>query len=148
MKVILKKDVKGTGKKGQIVDVSDGYAKNFLLPRGVAVMADNTNINIMETKKKAEDMKKAKEIEEANNLAKYIKGIDLEIKAKAGGAGRLFGSITSKDIVEKLKSDFGLDIDKRKLDLNDGIKTLGEYAIEIKLYANISTKLKVRVIEE
>ena len=139
MKVILKKDVKGSGKKGQIVDVSDGYAKNFLLPKGLAVMADNANINIMKTKKAAEDRKKEKEIEEANKLAKYIQGIVLEIKAKSGGAGRLFGSITSKDIVEKLKTDFNLDIDKRKLNLSDSIKTLGEHSIEVKLYANIST---------
>lgn len=148
MKVILKENVKGSGKKGQIVTVSDGYAKNFLIPRGLAVVADNANINIMESKKAAEDRKKAKEIEEANNLAKYIKGIELKIKAKSGGAGRLFGSITSKDIVEKLKSDFDLDIDKRKLNLSDSIKTLGDHEIEVKLYANISTKLKVKVIEE
>ena len=148
MKVILKENVKGSGKKGQIVTVSDGYAKNFLIPRGLAVVADNANINIMESKKAAEDRKKAKEIEEANNLAKYIKGLELEIKAKSGGAGRLFGSITSKDIVEKLKSDFDLDIDKRKLNLSDSIKTLGDHEIEVKLYANISTKLKVKVIEE
>ena len=89
-----------------------------------------------------------KEIEEANKLAKYIEGIVLKIKAKSGGAGRLFGSITSKDIVQKLKTDFGLDIDKRKLNFSDSIKTLGDHEIEVKLYANISTKLKVKVIEE
>lgn len=147
MEVILKENVKGLGKKGQIVKASDGYAKNFLLPRGMAVIANNANINIMETKKAAQDRKKEKEIEEANKLAEYIKGIVLNIKAKSGGAGRLFGSITSKEIVSKLKEDFNLDIDKRKLS-SDSIKTLGDHEIEIKLYANISTKLKVKVIEE
>ena len=148
MKVILKKDVKGLGKKEQMVEVSDGYAKNFLLPKGVAVLANATNVNIMKTKKEAEKRKKEKEIENANKLAKEIKNIQLEIKAKSGGAGRLFGSITSKDIVEKLKQDFNIDIDKRKLNLQDSIKTLGEHDIEIKLYTNINTKLKVKVIEE
>ena len=148
MKVILKKDVKGLGKKEQMVEVSDGYAKNFLLPKGVAVLANATNVNIMKTKKEAEKRKKEKDIEKANKLAKEIKNIQLEIKAKSGGAGRLFGSITSKDIVEKLKQDFNIDIDKRKLNLQDSIKTLGEHDIEIKLYTNINTKLKVKVIEE
>ena len=148
MKVILKKDVKGLGKKEQMVEVSDGYAKNFLLPKGVAVLANATNVNIMKTKKEAEKRKKEKDIEKANKLAKEIKNITLEIKAKSGGAGRLFGSITSKDIVEKLKQDFNIDIDKRKLNLQDSIKTLGEHDIEIKLYTNINTKLKVKVIEE
>ena len=148
MKVILKKDVKGLGKKEQMVEVSDGYAKNFLLPKGVAVLANATNVNIMQTKKEAEKRRKEKEIENANKLAKQIKEITLEIKAKSGGAGRLFGSITSKDIVDGLKKDFNIDIDKRKLNLHDSIKTLGEHDIEIKLYTNINTKLKVKVIEE
>lgn len=148
MKVILKKDVKGLGKKEQMVEVSDGYAKNFLLPKGVAVLANATNVNIMQTKKEAEKRRKEKEIENANKLAEQIKNMTLEIKAKSGGAGRLFGSITSKDIVDKLKKDFNIDIDKRKLNLHDSIKTLGEHDIEIKLYANINAKLKVKVIEE
>lgn len=148
MKVILKKDVKGLGKKEQMVEVSDGYAKNFLFPKGVAVLANATNVNIMKTKKASEEMKKEKEIENAKKIAEKLKSITLEIKAKAGGAGRLFGSITNKEIVSKLKQDFKIDIDKRKLNLSDSIKTLGEHDIEVKLYTNITGKLKVKVIEE
>lgn len=148
MKVILKKDVKGLGKKEQMVEVSDGYAKNFLFPKGVAVLANATNVNIMKTKKASEEMKKEKEIANAKQIAKELENITLEIKAKSGGAGRLFGSITSKDIVSKLKKDFKIDIDKRKLNMHDSIKTLGEHDIDVKLYANINGKLKVRVIEE
>lgn len=148
MKVILKKDVKGLGKKEQMVEVSDGYAKNFLFPKGVAVLANATNVNIMKTKKASEEMKKEKEIANAKQIAKELENITLEIKAKSGGAGRLFGSITSKDVVSKLKKDFKIDIDKRKLNMHDSIKTLGEHDIDVKLYANINGKLKVRVIEE
>ncbi|MBP5427507.1 MAG: 50S ribosomal protein L9 [Clostridiales bacterium] len=147
MKVILKKDVKSVGKVEQLVDVSDGYAKNYLIPKGLAVVADAKNVNIMKTKKAAEEKRIEKEKKSAKELQKKLKDVTVEIKAKSGGAGRLFGSITSKDIVEKLYADFAIDIDKRKLS-SDAIKTLGEHIIDVKLYTGINAKLKVKVTEE
>lgn len=147
MKVILKKAIKGIGDAEQLVNVSDGYAKNFLIPKGLAVFADAKNINIMKTKKEAMEKKIEKEKQQAKELQSRLKDITVNIKAKSGGAGRLFGSITSKDIVEKLKEDFDIEIDKRKLNA-DAIKTLGSHIIDVKLYANISAKLKVQVTEE
>lgn len=147
MKVILKKKVKGLGEEEQLVNVSDGYAKNFLIPKGLAVVADAKNVNIMKSKKIAEEKRIEKQIHEAEKLRERLKDIVVEIKAKSGGAGRLFGSITSKDIVEKLNKDFGIDIDKRKLS-TDAIKTLGGHIIDVKLYTNINAKLKVQVTEE
>lgn len=147
MKVILKKKIKGVGEEEQLVNVSDGYARNYLIPKGLAVVADTKNVNIMKSKKAAEEKRIEKEIINANELKERLKDITVEMKAKSGGAGRLFGSITSKDIVEKLNRDFGIDIDKRKLS-TDAIKTLGSHVIDVKLYTNINAKLKVQVIEE
>lgn len=147
MKVILKKAVKGVGKEEDLVEVSAGYANNFLIPKGLAVVADAKNINIMKSKKEAQKKRVEREIQEANELKERLKDITVKIKAKSGGAGRLFGSITSKDIVEELNKDFGIMIDKRKLN-TDAIKTLGSHIIDVKLYANISGKLKVQVVEE
>lgn len=148
MKVILKKDVKGLGKKEELVEVNDGYARNFLFPRSLAVEANTTNINIMKTKKQAEDLKKEKELNSAKELAKLINETTLTIKTKSGENGKLFGSITSKDIVSQLKSKNNIDIDKKKLVLNDPIKTLGTTQVEVKLYPGVSSKLSVKIVEE
>jgi large subunit ribosomal protein L9 len=145
MKVILKQDIKGLGKKESMVEVSDGYARNYLLPRGLAVEANVSNINVMNTKKQAEKMKKDKELANARELAAKIKKITVVIKAKAGENGKLFGSITSKDIADKLKSDFGVDLDKRKLVMPEPLKGLGTYEIEAKLYPEVSSKLTVKI---
>ncbi len=148
MKVILKQDVKGLGKKDSMVEASDGYARNYLLPKGLAIEASSSNVNIMNTKKEAEKHKKDKELANAKELAKKIKEITLEIKTKSGENGKLFGSITNKDIADKLKSAHGIDIDKKKVSLPDAIKTLGTYNVEIKLYPEVSSSMTVKIVQE
>lgn len=145
MKVILKQDVKGLGKVEQMVEASDGYARNFLLPRGLAVEASATNVNIMKTKKEAETNKKEREIAQAKELAKKIKNITITLKVKAGENGKLFGSITSKDIVEAMKSQQKLEIDKKKLIMPDALKSVGTFEVEVKLYPEISSKFTVNI---
>lgn len=145
MKVILKQDVKGLGKKEQMVEASDGYARNFLFPRGLAVEASATNVNIMKTKKEAEANKKDKEIAQAKELAKKIKDITLTLKVKAGDNGKLFGSITSKDIAEAMKAQQKLEIDKKKLVMPDSLKSVGTFEVEVKLYPEISSKFTVKI---
>ncbi len=146
MKVILKQDVKGLGKKENLLEVSDGYARNFLFPKGLAVEASATNINVMKTRNDAEKSKKDRELAHARELAAKIKEVTVEIRTKAGENGKLFGSITSKDIADKLKSDFNLEIDKKKINMHDAIKSLGTTEVEIKLYPDVSTKLAVRIV--
>lgn len=148
MKVILKQDVKGLGKKEDMVEVSPGHARNYLFPRGIAVEASSDNINVMKTKKQAEKNKRQKELEKAQRLAEKIKEITVVIRAKSGENGKLFGSITGKDISEKLKKDFGMDIDKRKLELEDSIKSLGQAEVSIRLYPEVIAKLKVLIEKE
>ena len=148
MKVILKQDVKGLGKKESMVEVNDGCARNFLFPRGLAVEATATNINIMNTKKEAEKKKNERELAQAKALAEKLKEVTVVIKAKAGENGKLFGSITSKDISDKLKADFKLDIDKKKIQLHDAIKSLGTTDVEVKLYPGVSGKFTVKIVEE
>jgi large subunit ribosomal protein L9 len=145
MKVILKQDVKGLGKNESMVEVNDGYARNFLIPRGLAVEATSSNINVMKTRKEAEQTKKDRELASARALADKLKGITVTIKAKAGENGKLFGSITSKDISEKLMNDFKLDVDKKKIVLHDALKSLGTTEIEAKLYPEVSAKFTVKI---
>lgn len=148
MKVILKQDVKGLGKEESLVEVNDGYARNFLLPRGLAVEATPGNLNVMKTKKAAEKAKKDRELAQARALAEKLKTVAVTIKAKSGENGKLFGSITGKDIADKLKSDFKLDIDRKKLVLPEAIKALGTSEIEVKLYPEVSAKLTVKIEAE
>lgn len=148
MKVILKQDVKGLGKKEDMVNVSDGYARNFLFPRGLAAEASASNINVMNTKKEAEKTRKDRELAQAKELALKVKEAVVVIKSKSGENGKLFGSITSKDISDKLKSDFKLDIDKKKIVLPDPIKSLGTTEVEVKLYPEVSAKLTVKTVNE
>ena len=145
MKVILKQDVKGLGKKEQMVEASDGYARNFLFPRGLAVEASATNVNIMKTKKEAEAQKKEREIAQAKEMAKKIKDITLTLKVKAGDNGKLFGSITSKDVAEAMKTQQKLEIDKKKLVMPDSLKSVGTFEVEVKLYPEISSKFTVKI---
>ncbi len=147
MKVILKSDVKGQGKAGQMVNVSDGYARNFLFPKNLAVPADNAAVSEMKSKQAAAQHKIDVEKQEANELKEKLDGKTLKITAKGGTGGRLFGSVTAKEISENIKKTFGADIDKRKISCND-IKTFGGYTAEIKLYSGISAKLTVMVEEE
>ncbi len=148
MKVILKQDVKGLGKKENMLEVSDGYARNFLLPKGLAVEASATNMNIMKTKNDAEKSKKDRELANAKALAEKIKAVTVVIKAKAGENGKLFGSITNKEIAERLKNDFKLEIDKKKIVMEDAIKSRGTTEVEIKIYPEVSAKLTVKVETE
>lgn len=144
MKVILLQDVKKLGKKGDVVNTSDGYARNFLFPRKLAIEANDSNMHVLNNKKEAERRQKTAEIEEAQKLAKEIQGKEILIKVKTGEQGRLFGSITGKDISEELKKKFNIDIDKKKI-VVDAIRQLGTYEVEVKIYPEISTKVKVIV---
>ncbi|MBE6065634.1 50S ribosomal protein L9 [Clostridium cochlearium] len=144
MKVILLKDVKKLGKKDDVVNVSDGYARNFLFPRKLASEANQSSLNLLNNKKEAERKQKLAEMEEAQKLADELKNQELILKVKSGDNGKLFGSITGKDISDELKNKFNLDIDRRKINV-DTIRQLGIYDVEIKLYPEISTKIKVRI---
>ncbi len=147
MKVILLQDVKAQGKKGDLINVSDGYARNFLLPKGLAKEANKQALNEFEGKKEADQFHRNMEEEKARNIAKRMEEITVRLTAKAGSGGRLFGSITSKDVAEELKKQFKLDIDKRKMDL-DAIKTCGTVEVPVKLYPGVVGKFKVSVTEE
>ena len=147
MKVILQQDVKGHGKKGQLIEASDGYARNFLLPRKLAVEATTDNINTMKLQEKAKKAKEAAEKAEAEATAAKLAECTVRLPAKAGNGGRIFGSITTKEISEGLKKQFGIDIPKTKLVLDEPIKAFGGYELKAKLgYEGVGT-LKVQVIE-
>ena len=148
MKVIFIKDLKGQGKAGEQKNISDGYAKNFLIPKGYAIEATNANINDYKGKKDSQEFKKQQEIEKAEALRDSIKEITLTIKAKSGDNGKLFGSITSKELSAKLNDDYKISIDKKKFVLPDGIKNTGVSTVDIKLYPGIVGKLTVKVISE
>jgi large subunit ribosomal protein L9 len=145
MKVILKVDVKALGKKGQIFEVSDGYARNFLFPRGLAVEATSGNLNDLASKKANEERKKEKEKQEAQALAAKLSDITIEVSTKTGEGGRLFGSVTNKEIAEALKTKYGIELDRRKLELKEPIKTLGTFTVHAKLHPEVSAKLQVLV---
>ncbi len=148
MKVILTQDVKAQGKKGDLINVSDGYARNFLFPKGLAIEANKQALNELEGKKGAEAYRRNLEEEKARNIAERMKEITVKMSAKAGAGGKLFGSITSKDVAEALKAQFKIDIDKRKIELKDGIKTCGTIEVPVKLYTGISGSFKVEVTEQ
>ncbi|SDZ24710.1 LSU ribosomal protein L9P [Proteiniborus ethanoligenes] len=149
MKVILLQDVKGLGKKGQVVNAKDGYARNFLLPRNLAKEATEGNIKVLEEQKTAQKIKKEEELTNAKELAEKISNLTVELKGKAGENGKLFGSITTMDVSEALKAQHKIDIDRRKMDIEGGnIKSIGTTIVDIKVYPNVSAKLKVKVIEE
>ncbi len=148
VKVILKKDEKNLGKKNAIVDVNDGYARNFLIPRGIAIEATAAAQNEATAKLKAEKHRKDTEKESAQKLATVLSGLTVAMKAKAGDNGKLFGSITSKDVAEALHVQHGYDMEKKMFNMPDAIKSLGETEVELKLYAGVTVKLKVHVSVE
>ena len=148
MKVILQQDVKGQGKKGQMVEVSEGYARNFLLPRKIAIPATTDAINTMNLKEKAKRAEDARLKAEAEENAKRLKDITVVIRAKGGSGGRLFGAVTTKEIAEGLKAQHGIDIPNKKLVLDEPIKTFGTYTLKSRLGYEISGTLKVSVEEE
>lgn len=146
MKVILKADVKGHGKKGDLVNASDGYAKNFLIPKGLAVLADKTAINDLENKKSADQFHKNQEEQRARELADQLEGKKITFRLKAGDNGKLFGSITAKDIAEQIKMQLHLEVDKKKIAMPDAIKVLGVTNVAVKVYPGISAEIKVEVL--
>lgn len=145
MKVILKQDVKSLGKKDTIVNVSDGYAHNYLIPRGLAVAATDGNIKEVQTKQKVAEAKAAKELEEAKELAKKIEGKTFAIKTKVGENGKLFGAVSNKDIADSATKELGFEVDKKKIILDEPIKQLGTFSVEIKIYPGVSAKFNVKV---
>ena len=147
MKIVLKDDVKNIGKMGQIIDVADGYARNYLVPRGLAIEANTKNIKALEHEKRIIE-KKAKKIKNsAQELSNKILAMTFTIKAKAGDEGKLFGSVTTMDIAELLQKE-GIEIDKKKISLDEPIKRLGSYSVNVKLHPEISTQLNIQVIQE
>lgn len=149
MKVILLQDVKGLGKKGDIVNAKDGYARNFLFPKNLAKEATEGNIKVLEEQKAAKKAREAEELAKAKELAEKLSQLTVELKGKSGENGKLFGSITTKDVSEALKKQHNIDIDKRKMEIEGGnIKTIGTTIVDVKVYPNVSAKLKVKVTEE
>ncbi len=146
MKVILIKEVKGLGKPGQVAEVSDGYARNLLLPKGLAKEATEQNVKALEKLKVMEANKRQTDLDSAKIVADKIKDIEVKLHSKAGEGGKLFGAVTAKDIADALAEQYGITIDKRKFIIDNPIKHLGEFVIDIKLYQDIVGKLKISVI--
>ena len=145
MKVILWEDIKGVGKKDEVINASDGYARNFLFPKKKAIPADNGNMSRLNDKKASQAHKKELELNEAKEIANKIDKIELKLKVKAGENGKIFGGVTNKEISEELKKAENLDIDKKKIILKENIKNLGRFNVDIKLYEGVTAKLTVIV---
>ena len=146
MKVILLQDVKGKGKKGELCNVSDGYARNFLFPKNLAIEADSAAMGELKSREAAAAHHKQEEIDAAKATAAKLEGKTVTLKAKAGANGRLFGSVTSKEIADQVKTELGITVDRKKMSVAD-IKNFGEYTAEIKLYQGIVAKINVKVTE-
>ena len=146
MKVILLSDVKGTGKKDEIVEVSDGFARNFLFNKKLAEQATKENLNKLNDKKIAEQSKKAKELEKAKVIAEQLKKTTLKIIVKAGENGKIFGGVTALQISEGLKKDYNIDIDKKKINLSETIKNVGRFLVDVKVYEGVTAKLAVNIV--
>ena len=146
MKVVLLQDVKGKGKKGELCNVSDGYARNFLFPKKLAVEADNAALNELKNREEAIAHHKKEELDQAKEIAAKLDGKTISITAKAGAGGKLFGSVTSKEIAAEIKNSLGIEVDRKKMNVAD-IKNFGEYTAEIKLHQGVSAKITVKVSE-
>lgn len=147
MIVILNRDVKGTGKAGEVVKVSDGYARNMLLPKGYATEATDGNIRNLEKQKELQAQKKADDKAAAEKLAAELENIKVVIKTKSGEGGKLFGSITSKDIAEAAKEQTGITLDKKKIQIGSPIKNIGKFTVDVKLYPGVVGKLSVEITD-
>lgn len=147
MKVILRKDMKGTGQRNEVVNVAEGYARNYLLPKGLAVEATPGNLQDLARKKKSQDKKQAEELQQAQKLGAQLEKVALTIPVKTGEGGRLFGSISNRDIGEVLEKEKGLKVDKRKIEMEGTIKELGTYPIVIKLHPEVNVTIEVQVVE-
>ena len=146
MKVILTQDVKGSGKKGELINAADGYARNFLLPKGLAIEANNQSIGELTAKEASKQHKIQVEKEAAMETAKRLEGKTVSLTAKAGAGGKLFGSVTTKEIADAIKKQYGAEVDKKKINVNE-IKAFGTYTAEVKLYTGIAAKMTVEVGE-
>jgi len=147
MKVILMQDVKGKGKKGQMIEVSDGYARNYMLPRKIAIEATPDAVNTMKMNDKATQERIAREKAEAMEISKTLRELTVVVKAKGGGAGRLFGSVTNQEIADALKEQTGIALDKRKIVMSENIKSVGTYTVTCKLGYEISAPLTIKIEE-
>lgn len=148
MKVILKADIKGVGKKDQVVNASDGYARNFLFPKNLAVEANNENMVKLKAQENSKAYKKGQEKEEAQKIADKLSKIQLKVPVKAGENGKIFGGVSAKEIAELLNKNYKINVDKKKIDLKEAIKTLGARTVTIKLYEGVIGQLKIDVISE
>lgn len=148
MKVILLEDVKSLGKKGEIVNVSDGYARNFVLPKKLGVEANTANLNDLKLQKANADKIAKEQLEAAQELAKELETKEVIVRMKSGEGGRAFGSVSSKEIAAAAKEQCGLELDKKKIQLPEAIKSLGVYEVNVKLHTKVTGKLKVKVVEE
>lgn len=148
MKVILKADIKGVGKKDEVINASDGYARNFLFPKGLAIEANNENMSKLKAKQEAAKFQKNQEREEALKIADKLSKILLKVKVKSGENGKIFGGVSSKEISQELEREYKIVVDKKKIDLKETIKTLGTKTIEIKLFEGVTGKIKVDIIPE
>lgn len=148
MKVILTQDVKGVGKKDQILEVNDGYARNFLIPKKLGVQASTANLALLKSKQDSRDFKKQEEKKEAEQIKEKLEKIRLDIKVKLGENGKIFGGVTSKEISDVLKDKYSINIDKKKIELKETIKIVGITTVDIKLFEGIIGKVKVNVIPE
>ena len=148
MKVILQADIKGVGKKDQVIEASDGYARNYLFPKKLAIEANAENMNEWKAKQNSQAFKKSQEQEEAKKIAKKMENIIVKVEIRAGENGRIFGSVSSKEIAENLEKQYKIVVDKKKIDLKEPIKSLGIRVVDVKLYEGIIGKLKVDVIPQ
>ena len=148
MKVILKTDIKGVGKKDQIINASDGYARNFLFPKNLAVEANAENMSKLKAKQDSNAFKKSQEKEEAEKISDKLSKIQLKIKVKSGANGKIVGGVSSKEIAENLEKQYQIKVDKKKIDLKETIKTLGMITVDIKLFEGVIGKVKVDIISE
>lgn len=146
MKIILTQDVKKVGKKGDLLEVKDGYARNALLPKGLAVEANAVNLNHRQLEQKAEDKRKQHELEEAQNIAAVIDNKEIKLAVKTGEGGKVFGSVTSKEIAEEIYQKYNVKVDKKKIQLKEVIKGLGGQKVTIKLHANVSATINLIVV--
>ncbi len=146
MKVILLDNIKGVGKKDEVINASDGYARNFLFPKKLAVEANSENMAKLKAKENSSMYKKSVEKEDAQKLAETLKSILVKISVKTGENGKIFGSITSKEIVDSLKEQHKIELDKKKIDLKDPIKTVGTFSVPVKLYEGVIGTLRVQII--
>ncbi|MCR5847917.1 MAG: 50S ribosomal protein L9 [Lachnospiraceae bacterium] len=148
MKVILLQDVKPHGKKGDIVDINDGYARNFIIPKKLGVEANSANVNDLKLQKANQEKIAAKQLEDAKELAAKLEDLKVNLKIKTGEGGKTFGSITAKEIAAELKKQHNIDIDKKKIVLNDAIKSIGQFSVSVKLHTKVSANLSVNVDSE